>query len=101
MPLELGLYDGVAGNKGCYPGQEVIERVITQGSPPRRLVLVAATGNASPATDLPEVSASSWRGGHGLALVRKNHAVVGGKLSISGRGEATVVGCSPDASFTS
>ena len=38
MPLELMLDDAVHENKGCYPGQEVIERIRAIGQPPRILV---------------------------------------------------------------
>jgi|GEM_PF-458321 len=38
LPLEVGLVDAIAQAKGCYPGQEVIERIIALGSPARRLV---------------------------------------------------------------
>jgi folate-binding Fe-S cluster repair protein YgfZ len=96
LPLELGLYDGIAENKGCYPGQETVERLITQGAPPRRLVRVQLSEGS---TGAPEATATSWSGSEGLAIVRKNLAVVGQKLSISGRGEATVRECSPDAPF--
>jgi folate-binding protein YgfZ len=98
LPLELGLYDGIAENKGCYPGQETVERLITQGAPPRRIVRVAL---APEFTGAPEAAATSWYQSEGLAIVRKNLAVVGQKLSISGHGEATVKGCSPDAPFDS
>ncbi|NDD92569.1 folate-binding protein YgfZ, partial [bacterium] len=94
MPLELGLYDGIAEGKGCYPGQEVIERVISQGAPPRRLVLVAATGAGASGEVSSTLSASSWIGDQGLVLVRKNMASVGERLSILEHGEVTVVACS-------
>jgi folate-binding protein YgfZ len=45
-PLELGLVDAIAQNKGCYPGQEVIERIIALGSPARRLSLATGSGAA-------------------------------------------------------
>lgn len=38
IPLEVGLIDTIAPAKGCYPGQEVIERIIALGAPARRLV---------------------------------------------------------------
>lgn len=44
IPLEIGLKDGISENKGCYPGQEVIERIISLGSPARRLGLLIGTG---------------------------------------------------------
>jgi folate-binding protein YgfZ len=43
-PLEVGLRASIADQKGCYPGQEVIEKVISLGSPARRLVRIEGTG---------------------------------------------------------
>lgn len=40
-PLELGLSASIADQKGCYPGQEAIERTRSIGSPPRKLVKLA------------------------------------------------------------
>ncbi|MEN9723947.1 MAG: hypothetical protein RJB38_1933 [Pseudomonadota bacterium] len=105
-PLELGLFDGIAQNKGCYPGQEVMERVITQGAPPRRLVWIEQSGHAAAQGEVREASASqvvptTWLGNQGLALVRKNFANLGQKLSISESCEVTVRACSPDAPFDS
>jgi folate-binding protein YgfZ len=45
-PLECGYQDVLLEPKGCYPGQEVIEKMLTRGSPPRRLVLLEGTGFA-------------------------------------------------------
>lgn len=45
-PLELGLGYALASGKGCYPGQEVIEKTISLGSPARRLVLLRGTGRS-------------------------------------------------------
>lgn len=89
VPLELGLYHAIADNKGCYPGQEVIEKIISLGSPSRRLVLVeAGTGTpptegtklfnlAEPAAEVGEVTSVSAKASGGyeaLALIRKIHA---------------------------
>lgn len=98
-PLELGLYDAIAENKGCYPGQEVVERVITQGAPARRLVRVEQAFEPLDLSGLPEVVGTSWQGNQGLAIIRKNLAVIGQKLSISGRCGVTVTGCAPNAPF--
>lgn len=38
IPLEVGLTQAIAQAKGCYPGQEVIERILSLGAPARRLV---------------------------------------------------------------
>jgi folate-binding protein YgfZ len=37
LVLEAGLEHAVARNKGCYPGQEVVERIFTYGQVNRRL----------------------------------------------------------------
>lgn len=38
MILAAGLSSGVAFNKGCYPGQEVVERATAIGASPKKLV---------------------------------------------------------------
>jgi folate-binding protein YgfZ len=45
MLLELGLSDAVSFTKGCYVGQEVLERVDSQGRPPR-ILYICETGSA-------------------------------------------------------
>ncbi|MFZ9594690.1 MAG: YgfZ/GcvT domain-containing protein [Bdellovibrionia bacterium] len=45
-PLEIGLRDAISDQKGCYPGQEVIERTLALGSPARNLVQIEGTGPA-------------------------------------------------------
>ena len=53
-PLELDALDGLTDGKGCYPGQEVIERTICLGKPPRKLVSVAVEQAATPGTHLTD-----------------------------------------------
>ncbi len=43
-PLEAEMDEAVHENKGCYPGQEVIERIRTMGQVPRKLILVTGEG---------------------------------------------------------
>lgn len=38
--LEMGLERFIDRNKGCYPGQEVVEKIYTYGKPAKRLVRV-------------------------------------------------------------
>ncbi len=38
MPLETNMESAVHENKGCYPGQEVIERIRSMGQAPRKLL---------------------------------------------------------------
>jgi folate-binding protein YgfZ len=52
MPVEIGISDAVAENKGCYPGQEVIEKIISLGSPPKRLAQITGEGMAPKVGDL-------------------------------------------------
>ena len=40
-PLEVSGLEGITDAKGCYPGQEVIERTLSLGRPPRALVKLA------------------------------------------------------------
>ena len=76
MPLEVGLIDGISQGKGCYPGQEVIERILTQGAPPRRLARVrSADGRAR------------------LGLVRKNEVEPGTSVKLADGFEGKVEQC--------
>src|SRR5690606_38294587 len=87
-PLEIGLREGIADNKGCYPGQEVIEKIISLGSPARRLARVDGQGakpapgskvfnEAEPPAEVGEITSSvevTPGRFEALALVRKIHA---------------------------
>jgi tRNA-modifying protein YgfZ len=44
MLLEAGLERAVDRNKGCYPGQEVVERIFTYGQVNRKLLPVGVNG---------------------------------------------------------
>jgi len=46
IPLEARLDDHVSITKGCYPGQEVVARIQNLGQVSRRLVTLAAEGEA-------------------------------------------------------
>jgi folate-binding protein YgfZ len=52
IPLEAGLIDCLAQGKGCYPGQEVIERIVSLGAPARRLARIDGHGVAPSPGDL-------------------------------------------------
>jgi folate-binding protein YgfZ len=107
-PLELGLVDAIASNKGCYPGQEVIEKIVSLGSPAKRLVRIEGSGNPPPlgpalmegsapfnkartdesappneAGQLTSV-ARTENGFVGLVVVRKIHAKEGLELQLPG-----------------
>lgn len=50
--LETGFDRAVARNKGCYPGQEVVERIFTYGSVNRKLLPVKFVSQVPP--ELPQ-----------------------------------------------
>jgi len=87
-PLEMGTMAGITEGKGCYPGQEVIERTIALGRPARTLMRLDLDGHAAagdtlvdgggkPAGTLTSVAA---RGPEmvALALVKHRAAKAGG-----------------------
>jgi folate-binding protein YgfZ len=94
-PLEIGMRDAIADNKGCYPGQEVIEKIVSLGSPAKRLAFLTGTGPLpahgavlrSGDLDVGTVTSACRDSGEGfraLALLRKNAATEGKKLSLAG-----------------
>ena len=54
IPGETGIIEqAVSFTKGCYPGQELVERMDSRGSTaPRMLRVIHATANASPGDDV-------------------------------------------------
>jgi folate-binding protein YgfZ len=50
-PLEVNLRSAISDQKGCYPGQEVIEKIISIGSPAKKLCLLETTSTKK--FDLP------------------------------------------------
>jgi len=102
IPLEVGLADGISENKGCYPGQEVIERIVALGSPARRLSRIDGEGQPpnpgetvlnlgdTPAEVGAVTSVSSCEGKFSaLALIKKIHAKEGLPVRFSGQPEST------------
>jgi len=106
-PLEIGLPDSVAENKGCYPGQEVIEKIAAIGSPAKRLIQVEG-----PLTSArPHVGEKLFQGGTevgtltsihytdenwtALALGRKTVATPGVALQLSTGDSCEVRGVAP------
>ncbi|MBC7385442.1 MAG: hypothetical protein H7301_04655 [Cryobacterium sp.] len=94
-PLEIGMRKGIADNKGCYPGQEVIEKIISLGSPAKRLTLLYGEKGAIPEPGakvlspegievgvLSSVISSPNGGFSALTLLRKNVLQVGKELKI-------------------
>ena len=98
-PLEVNLRHAISDQKGCYPGQEVIEKIIAIGSPARRLCLLelkAATGSPANAPEirppLPLLSGegaeagvlTSIAGKHALGIIRRTHLKEGITLNAAG-----------------
>ncbi len=88
--LEGNYEEAVARNKGCYPGQEVVERIFTYGSVNKKLIPVRCTlSEKQNARTLPQVVHSSDKivgsltsliddprraqGGLGLAILQKDY----------------------------
>lgn len=99
-PLEAGLPEAVAENKGCYPGQEIIEKIAAIGSPARRLVRIefdsAPSSGAHSLLDFESDTSigelTSLSGATGLALVRKTHARADARVRLdSASGKVTKV----------
>lgn len=94
-PLELGLGAGIAENKGCYPGQEVIEKIISLGAPARRLArlegrgLTAGLAVSDGGIQAGTLTSVTRDGRAGLAILRKTAAVAGRELA-SGAGTVRV-----------
>lgn len=105
-PLEVGLRKFIADQKGCYPGQEVIEKVLSIGSPARRLVRIEAEGSAPQKgdrvlgqdlkTELGTITSVALESGSSvpsrfqiLALVKKTFAKVDESVRFSSSQETT------------
>jgi folate-binding protein YgfZ len=80
IPLEVGLWDEVSFEKGCYTGQEILARMESRHQLARRLVLVACDSKPAPGMVLrlgkqdvgrmTSVAHSPQHGWIGLALVK-------------------------------
>jgi len=104
IPHEAALEDShISYTKGCYTGQEIVERVRSRGHVNRRRVGVAFTGQAVPASKSPLLAGSAEAGAVtragfsyalgrpiGMAYIRREHNSVGARLTWSG-GDAEVI----------
>lgn len=111
IPLEAGLVDALAQGKGCYPGQEVIERIAALGSPARRLVRIEGSGDApAPGTPIHNLAeppaevgqltsvASRAAGGYvALGFVRKIHAKEGLEVNLGSGARGSITSVAPYA----
>ncbi|MEE2786482.1 MAG: hypothetical protein VX589_04020 [Myxococcota bacterium] len=86
-PLDCQGMDGVTDGKGCYPGQEVIERTIALGRPARKLVQLTASRDLMVGSDIysdgvkvGRITSVTHLGAHAttaLAIVKRRTAVDG------------------------
>lgn len=99
-PLEVSGLGGLTDAKGCYPGQEVIERTLSLGRPPRILARLEARGQVCEGAEVSHggkkagrvTSVASHPDGPAacLALLRRKTASVG-QILMSGATEFTVL----------
>ena len=73
--LDAGLFDRLPGNKGCYPGQEVVERSLSVGHPARAMIQVRGECELGAALsvegkDVGKITSVSPRGVYALAIVQ-------------------------------
>jgi folate-binding protein YgfZ len=97
LPAEAGLERAIAIDKGCYTGQEVVERMRSQGQPSHRLVGLVAAGEeafvpgealSSGGKSVGEVTSACRSDGIGsiaLAFVRRAFTEPGTRLEAAGR----------------
>jgi aminomethyltransferase len=104
IPHEAGLQDShISYTKGCYTGQEIVERVRSRGQVNRVRVSLKIEGNEAPAANAPLLSDGKeagylTRAGFsptvnacvGMGYVRREKSGVGTALDVEGR-RATVV----------
>ncbi|MGH8630802.1 MAG: aminomethyltransferase family protein [Burkholderiales bacterium] len=103
LPPEAGLERALSYTKGCYIGQETIERIRSRGHVNRQLIGLRLRGDSLPAAgaklllDAKEVGwittavESPTLGRIALAYVRREHREPGTKLTVESGGGAEVV----------
>jgi folate-binding protein YgfZ len=97
LPAEAGLDRAVSTVKGCYTGQEVVERMRSRGQVSHRLVGLSTSGEnpleigaevKAAGTSVGEVTSaclSPAAGSIALAFVRRGFAEPGSELQVAGR----------------
>lgn len=108
IPQETSMMQAIHFNKGCYLGQEIVERVRSRGHVNRSLMTFSISGESAPPpltkllADGKEVGALtsavySPNRGHVIALgfVRAEHQKPGTVLTLSTGGEAIVLPATP------
>ncbi|MCI0710151.1 MAG: glycine cleavage system protein T [Chloroflexi bacterium] len=84
IPLEVGMWDAVNFNKGCYTGQEIIARMESRGKLAKMLVKVSMSGEIPAGTELFDENGKS-AGIITSAVERQGLAVVKSALAESGQ----------------
>jgi folate-binding protein YgfZ len=97
LPAEAGLDRAFTDGKGCYTGQEIVERMRSQGAASHRLVGVMAAGPAAFAVgdelvvndrragEITSACVSEAVGAIALAFVRRAFAKPGTEVAVAGR----------------
>ena len=90
LPMEAGLEPiAISYSKGCYIGQEVIQRVKTYSEPPRMLVQLEIAGArpGDPIASGGEVMGQITSATEGVALgyVRREYKAAGTEVEVAGR----------------
>ena len=98
LPQETGITDALHFNKGCYLGQEIVERVRSRGHVNRLLVGLRIEGSEAAArgtkvqfegTDVGETTSAAWSPRLGataaMAYLRTNAAKPGTAVLVDGR----------------
>jgi aminomethyltransferase len=86
LPHETQRLDAVHFDKGCYIGQEIVERIRSRGHVNRLLVRLAMEGTQLPAGEVTSAAYSPALGKViAFAYLRADHARAGTKLLVDGR----------------
>ena len=103
IPLEAGLWNGVQFNKGCYLGQEVIERLHSRGRPSRRLVQLTWQAGVAPQPETDVLLGERVVGGVVRATVAGDGAPVAfawvRRAALETLGDVTVAGLGSPSSW--
>jgi folate-binding protein YgfZ len=99
-PLEVGLQSAVSGEKGCYPGQEVLARQITYDKVTRQMVGLRLGAPAQPGTrlladgaaagEITSAAVSPRFGPIALGVIKRPHYEVGTRLQVDVEEQVTV-----------
>ena len=97
-PLELGFQSAILKKQGCYPGQEVLEKINSKSEPAKRLSLLKLSQTPSQNEvsfgDHKIGTLTSRVEGLALAFIRKTHCKIGEKVHI-GNATATIEKIAP------